>query len=419
MANKRQEENSSPGVVIPLDLEAQESQCSDSDSQVIFQDSDSESSQKQLEIPAVPAQEEAMEMEQEWPETISKDLEKMIAEGTVTAPQLRLQAKTLFLTYPRCDAEPSIVLARCKDYFKTWSPLLIVVAREQHQNQLNHLHVAVQLGKKCNVRANLLDALTGKHGNYQVARKFFAVVKYVCKEMSYVHYGEESLLKKYLSGGSSRQKTLMTDLATKIMAGVTLKTLNQENPATVLIHKKKLEDYIMWVELEKAIPDLKLWKLIVMQNFGNSQDEEIAYWLNKNIRQPRAFGQEQLYIYGPTKMGKTHLIRQLSEYLKIYYLPSDEEFYDRYEDGRYDLIVIDEFKSQKRLQWLNQFLDGSCMTLRKKGGQVLKQVNTAIIMISNYSLTECFHKCAADKLATIERRLQVVNVVHQINIKFQ
>jgi len=55
---------------------------------------------------------------------------------------------------------------------------------------------------------------------------------------------------------------------------------------------------------------------------GSSEiaEMQIMTWLNLNIKEPRDFRQTQLYIYGPPKMGKSTLIRNLNNYLSIYYV---------------------------------------------------------------------------------------------------
>jgi len=78
---------------------------------------------------------------------------------------------------------------------------------------------------------------------------------------------------------------------------------------------------------------------------------------------------------------------------------------------------MDEFKGQKTLQWMNEFRQGSKMTLRKKGSQYLKSKNIPVIILSNYSLSECYPKAANDgRLSTLEARLKVVQVEKFIQV---
>jgi len=103
---------------------------------------------------------------------------------TTMATTFRLQAKHLFLTYPRCTVTKeeairqlqAVPMVDIKDY---------VVGRELHEDGTPHLHVYLSLARKCNiVTAANLDLKEGDtvfHGNYQAARKPADTIKY-CKK---------------------------------------------------------------------------------------------------------------------------------------------------------------------------------------------------------------------------------------------
>jgi len=109
-------------------------------------------------------------------------------------------------------------------------------------------------------------------------------------------------------------------------------------------------------------------------------------------------------------------VNQLEKWCRIYQIPATEDFYDLYEDGMYDLAVLDEFKASKTIQWLNLWLQGGMMNIRKKGAQVLKKENIPTIILSNYELHESYHKVELSKLETLESRLDIVRVSEFINI---
>jgi len=117
-------------------------------------------------------------------------------------------------------------------------------------------------------------------------------------------------------------------------------------------------------------------------------------------------------------MGKSTLIRNLNNYLSIYYVPRDDgEFCDEYEDGIYDLIVLDEFTNKKTMQWMNQLLDGQTCYLKKKGGQILKKDNLPVIILSNFSLEQNYPRLnESGMLEPLISRLKIVNVQSFINV---
>ena len=202
------------------------------------------------------------------------------------------------------------------------------------------------------------------------------------------------------------------------MSGATLEEIVEKYPEVALIHMEKIKKMIAYKAMRDENAGKLQWNGIDIQSFDNENNRRLAVWLDSNIRKTRAFASRQLYIYGPTCMGKTTLIENLSKYLSIYHIPRDEDFYDYYSDS-YDLCVLDEFRSSKTIQWLNQFLDGSTMTLRQKGSQFIKKKNIPTIIVSNYSLRECYMKVPDEKLETLERRLVIINVTSPINIVFK
>jgi len=176
-----------------------------------------------------------------------------------------------------------------------------------------------------------------------------------------------------------------------------------------MMNKRKLEEYESWVKCESS-KKLKIdWVPPKLDGLTDA-NLQIATWISLNIRQPRKFKAPQLFIHGPPNLGKTSLVEWLEKSLSVYHMPINEEFYDHYSDD-YDLVVIDEFKHQFKIQWLNQFLQGSPMTIRKKGSQTMKYKNLPVVILSNFSLAQCYPVAAAtDKLDSLKTRLEIVEV---------
>lgn len=140
-------------------------------------------------------------------------------------------------------------------------------------------------------------------------------------------------------------------------------------------------------------------------------------WVDLNIRKDRDPAEKHLYIYGETQLGKTTFVSNLRKALKVYEVPYDEDFYDYYEDGLYDLAVLDEFKGNKKIGWLNQFLQGHPFSLRRKGlPAYIKRQNLPVIILSNFDLHFNYKKTLIDKLKPLLRRLTCVHVYTPINL---
>lgn len=94
----------------------------------------------------------------------------------------RLQGKHLSLTYPRCNGSREELLTHLREKCATWGIKYWAISQEAHEDGGNHLHAAIGLNRKCDIRnASLLD-FQDSHGNYQAARDPAAWVKYVLKE---------------------------------------------------------------------------------------------------------------------------------------------------------------------------------------------------------------------------------------------
>ena len=72
---------------------------------------------------------------------------------------------------------------------------------------------------------------------------------------------------------------------------------------------------------------------------------------------------------GPPGSGKTKMMKKLRKLysLTIYNWPKDERWWDLYGDGQYDIIMLDEFRSQKMITDLNPILSGDPVTLSRRG----------------------------------------------------
>ncbi len=124
--------------------------------------------------------------------------EDVIADGPVagpsvapstntSAPSFRFAGKRGFFTFPQFDMDPAAALVK----FLAWRPLeRAMVCREAHADGAKHLHVLFWCKTRVDLRTcRSLDAILGKHGNYQVMKDPVASVKYLMKEKDFVSFG--------------------------------------------------------------------------------------------------------------------------------------------------------------------------------------------------------------------------------------
>lgn len=332
-------------------------------------------------------------------ETLDKpaQTEKPKTQGS----KFRLYGKNYILTFPQCDTKKELAVERLE---QKWKDDLVgyIVCEEAHADGTPHLHVFLQFSTRINVRdPHFFDFIGGKHGNYQVCRSVRKSIEYVTKAGNY--------LVKGVDVEKVRKEKTGDKIARMLDSGKSLVEVKTEESGYFLMNKRKIEEYASWVQCENAKKSKLTWIPPKLDDLTDA-NLQIAEWICKNIRQNRTFKAPQLFITGKPNLGKTSLIGWLSKFLSVYQFPMEEEFYDQYSDD-YDLVVMDEFKGQKKITFLNEFLQGSTMSIRKKGSQGLKNKNIPVIILSNLTLETCYRKANEDgRLDALRARLLIVEV---------
>lgn len=315
----------------------------------------------------------------------------------------RMQGRNFTLTYPQCTTTKE---AAAKNLEDKYGEQLVgyVVSEEAHKDGTPHLHAFVQFMKKQHIRKpDHFDFVAGQHGSYEVTKNIRNWITYVTKDGKYVAKGLD------VEAIKRKKASKSTDIARMLMEGKSLEEINEVDPGYVMLNKRKLEEYESWIQVNQEKKSKEEWVPPDLTDLTDS-NKQIAEWLCSNIRQPRKFKDPQLFITGKRNLGKTSLIEWLERSLSVYHIPLTEEFYDLYSD-QYDVVVIDEFKGQKTIQWMNLFLQGSKMNIRKKGSQMMKRKNLPVIILSNYTLGDCYPKARDDgRLETLQARVIEVEV---------
>lgn len=334
--------------------------------------------------------------------------------STSKTSKFNLQGKRFFLTFPQCPVAPELAQERLKEKYGD-SLKWYLLAQELHQDGEKHLHIGLEMKETFRTkRSDVFDFIGEKHGNYQTMKNMRKCVEYITKGGVFLACGiDVDAVKKKQNGAT-------LSVAQAVVNGKSLEELNQEFPGFVMMNKRKIEDYISWIQRQNLKKQKQIWNEFPagdIMDMDNISDRQIAIWLNENIRKPRKFKQKNLYIWGPPNMGKSSLITRLSQYLSIYVIPRDEDFYDGFENDVFDLAVLDEAKSTKTMQWLNQWLDGQVMTLRQKGKQYVKTQNIPTIILSNYKIEDNYKKLyEKNELGPLITRLMFVEVTSFITL---
>lgn len=354
---------------------------------------------------------------------VSQNSEFPFTTSNIRNGVFRLQGTNLFLTYPQCSVLPVDAIHAFKTKLKNyeWS----IVAKETHDDGNPHLHAFVRLSKPCSIATpTYLDLLgTGgvlSHGNYQVARTPKACIDYVVKggDFQCDNITLERARDQFTSAGRKRTATEL--IMQELDEGKDITFIARDHPehmTFIMLHADRLQKFHTMSLLAKEKPSKTF--VSAQAVFGQSQawDLSIANWLNSNLfKNGRPLGTPQLWIQGPTGCGKTTLVMKLAECCRIYFVP-DEDFYDEYSDANYDLIVFEEFKHQKTIQWMNKFCDGQVCPIRQKGHQAVKRKNHPIIVLSNLSMREAYPNVPDHIFNSISRRFLQISTGDKLRVE--
>lgn len=222
--------------------------------------------------------------------------------------KFRLNARQLFLTYPKCDIPPEEALSLLQDRIPIKD---YIIAQETHQDGSLHLHCYLYLDRKVNVRDPSSLDLRCHHGNYQTCRSRAAVMKYVKKDG---HYITNLALTVGDVWSTARQKARSGDLsgALEVLEG------QERSCRDLTLHGDQIRRNLSWLNTSK----IQVQYDLTMFNWS-------IQW---NQRQC-------LILTGPTGTGKTALAKAL---IPTAMLCSHVDQIKDYEASGYDGVIFDD-----------------------------------------------------------------------------
>ena len=320
----------------------------------------------------------------------------------------RFNAVTLFATFPQCPMPKEQALQNLLDKWLA-DIAFAIVAHEKHESGDDHLHVLVKFKSKRDFTTeNFADFIAGQHGNYQPARNLKHVITYVTKDGDFVTHGTVPQIQ-------GKKESKFDLIAAAINEGKSLRQIRMDFPGTYLMHGDKITKYFTTKQMDDILDEKEPWRgMLIPDALKDPYGNQIATWLNTNIKQQRKFKQAQLWISGPTNIGKTSLMLQLEKYLRIYVVCLEEDFMDQFDPAQYDLVVFDEFRGQKKITWMNSFVQGGTVPVRIKGSRAIKishRDNLPCLVLSNYSISETYHKADSIAVSTIKSRFEECQII--------
>jgi len=299
-----------------------------------------------------------------------------------------------------------------------------------HLSVGQHLHILLRFVKKYSSRNRReFDYVCNKHGDYRTCRSQYGAHNYLSKEdPSPLSFGAilkpgseaakaQTKNKRQRAEDGSLPQSKASKYATDMLSGASARSILRQDPGYYLQNKRKIEEYAAMCRVYASQLDKQEWPGPLDYQGTHSQTREIIDWLNSNIKTNRYFRQEQLYISGPKQHYKTTMVRLLRVFLMIYDMPKSEDFYDLYEDDLYDLVLLDEFKGQKKPQDLNEWLQGEDINVRQKGKQSYKKDNLPMIILANWPIYTVYKNLTLEHLEPTMSRLKMIDLESPIDIK--
>lgn len=325
----------------------------------------------------------------------------------------RLQSKYVLLTFPQCEATKEEALARVRELASDdleWA----VICSEAHQDGSPHLHMVLAHKVRWSTRnPAYFDGIGGKHGDYKPIKRgpgnLVAALKYVCKDGDFLEH--EIDVEMFLKAKAAKKSSKFTVVARMLQEGADVREVDLQNPGFVLQNLQKVQ---LYVDLQKKLRQEetdRLQRIPYAHPIIGSYPLSIRAWLCDNIDVERTLGMKNLWVHGPTGLGKTRFKEQLIERLRVYELPYDSNWFDGYEDGKYDLVVADEFKGNYTPQIMNKWCGSEWTVFPRRGrAPVVKRDRLPVIVLANYSVNASFKNLDDDNVGLQALRRRVLEV---------
>jgi Geminivirus Rep catalytic domain. len=296
----------------------------------------------------------------------------------------RLSTKSLFLTYPKCPLTKSEVHALLLGKGRAIHGG--VIARELHEDGTPHIHVYLLLETVHNTMNPRYWDLDCYHGNYQSAKSYAAVTRYIKKDNDYMEFGDLDFgakLAALTTHAAYLGKRLQTDSLADLVA---------DHPELTMRYAQLKKSQLAY--LADCKTDLPTCSGFIPNTFGVLMpvrtDKQRHYWLYSTL---------------PNR-GKTTWLLDLTSRYRCSWYTVQENFQDIKRDTQF--ILIDEYSvAHLRVTQLNAMCDGTYQ-YPTKGGSPITCPGVIIVLAGNKPMEEVYTDPKNHPL--IKARFNVINL---------
>lgn len=309
--------------------------------------------------------------------------------------KFRLQSQKIFLTYPKCPIEPAQAIETLTELVAKSGMDKYMIVQEDHKDGSKHLHAIVQLKKRFETTNARYFDLGDYHGNYCAVKNFPAAVRYLMKSGKPLsNWDYETYIKTQVTHGNikvdyTEKNNVALAQGVRALVEQGLIPLNQLPQWTRGITEfnnlinRPVEVYSVTIKLPLAYnPDLYMERIVDLKDSARRH-----FWF-----------------FGSTGTGKTWTAEHQD--LKAYTIPKNNDWIGYAGE---QLLILNEFKGEMTPTTLIDIMEGRQQNV--KGSSAIVPKSCLLIVTSNYSLRECFHKLNESgdaQLDALERRFTEV-----------
>ena len=285
--------------------------------------------------------------------------------------------KGWFLTYPHCPITKEEALESLRDRLHNQGITIekYIICEEKHKDGDPHLHAFLNIDHKVRCKGDRFDLEyfeKKKHGEYQPAKSWKAVMKYIIKESK---KGPKNYISNFDVDAALAKKNSKIGVA------------ELERDALDLLE----EGVIHGMQLANFIKNQNIYKLLKQKRQGENLE------LSLDIPKKRHF-----WFYGPSNSGKTYNLKKMimNDPKNWFQIPTNNDWVGYNNEQN---LYIDEYKGQLSIQELNRICDGGSK-VNVKGGSTILHPQCYVYICSNYNIKDCYSKAEDEIKETLYNR---------------
>jgi len=222
-------------------------------------------------------------------------------------PMFRIQGKHIFLTYAQAAGIESkeTLLWALRD--KVPTPIGWAIGKENHQNGGVHYHVLLKYEQRIDIRDQRFYDVAGHHPNIQTVRSAKHTLRYVTKEGDTLVHNFEVVRDEDVF------EAVMDEITTKTNATAAIKGVIERTGTKGLRMYNQIQGYVDRMMKPTALQNPMMNYPMDFPGVNDQLGQILLNFLVDVAEGPNMRGnRKSLWLYGPSRMGKTILARSLS-----------------------------------------------------------------------------------------------------------